>query len=409
MKQFSELPVSAYLQDRLAAAKFVTTTAVQAAAIPPALEGRDILATAQTGTGKTLAFLLPIMEQMLHLKPNGVYALVLVPTRELAMQIVGQYDLLRGKKFPPAALIVGGLSEKDQIRAMRDGAEVVIATPGRLEDLVDRRLVDLKNLKVLVLDEADRMLDMGFIPAIRRIVAGLPKKRQTMCFSATLEASVKHLVGDYLNKPVRVEVGSTLKPHENVTLRAYEVSNDKKMALLERLLQDEPGRYLVFARTKRGCERLAKRLTRDGFKAGMIHGDRSQPQRNAALADFQRGRSQLLIATDVASRGIHVDDIAHVVNYDMPTLAEDFVHRVGRTARAGARGVATSFVNWTERTDLVKLERTLGVKIERMTVEGDLAAEERVGPIDTSNLVPERASKDSRMMRLPGEVLQRYG
>ncbi|MDP9267824.1 MAG: DEAD/DEAH box helicase [Acidobacteriota bacterium] len=408
MKQFSELPVSAYLQDRLAAADFVTPTAVQAITIPPALEGRDILATAQTGTGKTLAFLLPIMEQMLHQKPNGVYALVLVPTRELAMQIVGQYDLLRGKKFPPAAQIVGGLSEKDQIKTMRAGAEVVIATPGRLEDLVDRRLIDLSKLKVLVLDEADRMLDMGFIPAIKRIVAGLPKKRQTMCFSATLEASVRHLVGDYLKNPVRVEVGSTLKPHENVTLRAYEVSNDRKMALLEKLLQDEPGRYLVFARTKRGCERLAKRLTRDGFKAGMIHGDRSQPQRNAALADFQRGRSQLLIATDVASRGIHVDDIAHVVNYDFPTLAEDFVHRVGRTARAGARGIATTFVNWTERTDLIKLERTLGVKIERMTVEGDLAAEERVGPVDTSNYVPTPVGKDSRMVRLPGEVLQRY-
>jgi len=331
-----------------------------------------------------------------------------VPTRELAMQIVGQYDLLRGKKFPPAAQIVGGLSEKEQIKTMRAGAEVVIATPGRLEDLVDRRLIDLSKLKVLVLDEADRMLDMGFIPAIRRIVSALPKNRQTMCFSATLEASVQHIVGDYLKKPVRIALGSILKPHENVTLRAYEVSNDKKMALLEKLLQDEPGRYLVFARTKRGCERLAKRLTRDGFKAGMIHGDRSQPQRNAALADFQRGRSQLLIATDVASRGIHVDDIAHVVNYDFPTLAEDFVHRVGRTARAGARGVATTFVNWTERTDLIKLERALGVKIERMTVEGDLAAEERVGPVDTSNLVPTRASKDSRMMRLPGEVLQRY-
>ncbi|MBI2677579.1 MAG: DEAD/DEAH box helicase [Candidatus Koribacter versatilis] len=408
MKQFSELPLSAYLQDRLVAANFVTATPVQASTIPPALEGKDVLATAQTGTGKTMAFLLPIMQHMLHSKPNGIYALVLVPTRELAMQIVGQYNLLRGKKFPPAAQIVGGLSEKEQIKTIREGAEVVIATPGRLEDLVDRRLIDLKHLKVLVLDEADRMLDMGFIPAIRRIVGALPKNRQTMCFSATLEASVQHIIGDYVKKPVRIEHGSILKPHENVTLRAYEVSNDKKMALLEKLLKDEPGRYLVFARTKRGCERLAKRLTRDGFKAGMIHGDRSQPQRNAALADFQRGRSQLLIATDVASRGIHVDDIAHVVNYDFPTLAEDFVHRVGRTARAGARGVATTFVNWTERTDLIKLERALGVKIERMNVAGDLEAEERVGPVDTSNLVPTRASKDSRMMKLPGEVLQRY-
>jgi ATP-dependent RNA helicase RhlE len=408
MTQFSKLPISAYLQDRLAAAQFVTATEVQASAIPPALEGRDILATAQTGTGKTMAFLLPIMQQMLHKKPDGIHALVLVPTRELAIQIVGQYDLLRGKKFPPAAQIVGGLSEKEQIKQIKDGAEVVIATPGRLEDLTERGLVNLKHLKVLVLDEADRMLDMGFIPAVKRIVAGLPKKRQTMCFSATLEASVQHLVGDYLKNPVRVEHGSILKPHENVTLRAYEVSNDQKSALLQKLLTEEPGRYLVFTRTKRGCERLAKRLTREGFKAGMIHGDRSQSQRNAALAEFQRGRSQLLIATDVASRGIHVDDIAHVVNYDFPTLAEDFVHRVGRTARAGAMGVASTFVNWTERTDLIKLERALGVRLERMTVEGDLAAEERVGPVDTSNLVATPVGGRSKMVRLPGEVLQRH-
>jgi ATP-dependent RNA helicase RhlE len=405
---FSELPLSAYLQERLAAAEFLHPTPVQEGAIPAALAGRDVLATAQTGTGKTMAFLLPIMQNLLHRKPAGVYALILVPTRELAIQIVGQYDLLRGKKFPPAAQIVGGLSEKEQIKQIKAGAEVIIATPGRLEDLWDRDLLDLSRLQVLVLDEADRMLDMGFIPAIRRIVGGLPKQRQTMCFSATMEASVAHIVTDYVKNPVRLEFGSTLKPHDAVMLRAYEVSNDQKFALLQRVLEEQPGRTLVFSRTKRGTERLAKRLNKGGIKAGMLHGDRSQSQRNAALADFQRGRTKLLIATDVASRGIHVDDIAHVINYDMPEIAEDFIHRVGRTGRNGASGLATTFVNWTERTDLLKLEKTFGLKIERMTVDGELAAEERVGPVDTSNLVLTPVGNGSRMVRLPGEVLQRY-
>src|SRR5213075_1937139 len=290
MKQFSELPICPYLKDHLSAANFVTPTAVQDAAIPKALEGHDILATAQTGTGKTLAFLVPIMEQMIQSKPDGVQALVLVPTRELALQVGAQYDMLRGKKLPAAALVVGGLSEAAQVKAIRAGARLVVATPGRLEDFMDRRMVDLSKIKVLVLDEADRMLDMGFIQAIRRIVAPLPKNRQTMCFSATLETSVAHLVDDYMRKPVRLAFGSTLKPASSVKLQAYEVATDQKLALLERILADETGRCLVFARTKRGTDRLAQKLVRDGFEATMIHGNRSQSQRNVALADFQKGK-----------------------------------------------------------------------------------------------------------------------
>src|SRR5256885_14339313 len=267
MLLFSELPICPYLKDRLSAADFVTPTAVQDAAIPKALEGKDILATAQTGTGKTLAFLVPIMEQMIQSKPDGVQALVLVPTRELALQVGAQYDMLRGKKLPAAALVVGGLSEAAQVKAIRAGARLVVATPGRLEDFMARRMVDLSKIKVLVLDEADRMLDMGFIQAIRRIVAPLPKKRQTMCFSATLETSVAHLVDDYMRKPVRLAFGSTLKPAASVKLQAYEVATDQKLALLERILGDETGRCLVFARTKRGTDRLAQKLKRDGFAA----------------------------------------------------------------------------------------------------------------------------------------------
>ena len=405
---FSELPICAYLQERLSSQKFINPTPVQAATIPPALEGKDILATAQTGTGKTLAFLLPIMQRLLAQQSDGVAALVLVPTRELAMQIVAQYDRLRGRRLSPAAQIVGGLSEKAQIQSLRDGANFVVATPGRLEDLIDRRLIQLNKIKVLVLDEADRMLDMGFIDAIRRIVAPLPKQRQTMLFSATLDASVAHLVHDYLRKPLRVELGSVSRPVSSVKLQAFEVANDQKLALLEWLLASESGRTLVFARTKRGTERLAQKLQRGGWAASMIHGNRSQSQRTAALTDFQRGRTRLLIATDVASRGIHVDDIAHVINYDLPQVAEDFIHRVGRTGRAGAEGKASTFFSHQDRHELSQLERTLSIRMERMTISDDLAREERVKPVDTSAYTAKLVAPGSRMVTLPGEVLQRY-
>jgi ATP-dependent RNA helicase RhlE len=409
IKHFSELPLSAYTQERLAAAEFSIPTTVQASAIPHGLAGTDILATAQTGTGKTLAFLVPVIERLLTDKPAGVSALVLVPTRELAIQVVTQYDQLRGKKLPAAAQVVGGLSEREQIKSIKAGARLVVATPGRLEDLISRRLIDLSTLKILVLDEADRMLDMGFIQPIRRIVAKLPKDRQTMLFSATLETSVVHLVGDYLRNPVRLAFGSTLKPGEQIKLQAYEVSAEQKLALLRRLLENETGRCLVFTRTKRGTERLAKKLVHEGISAAMIHGGRTQPQRNAALADFQKGKVRLLIATDVASRGIHVDDIAHVINYELPEVAEDFVHRVGRTGRAGANGLASTFFSRQEMHDLATLERTLKIRMERMKVEGTLAREERPKPVDVSNYVPKPVGKGSRMVRMPGEVLQRHG
>src|SRR6202040_3252299 len=269
---FSQMPVSAYMKERLAAAGFTKPTPVQAAAIPQALAGKDVLATAQTGTGKTLAFLIPIIEGMLQNKTPGIAGLVLVPTRELAMQVVEQYNALRGRQLGPAALVVGGLAEGAQLTALRKGARLIVATPGRLEDFLDRKLVNFRSLRVLVLDEADRMLDMGFLPSIRRIAAVLPKDRQTMCFSATLEASVAHLVKDYLRNPVRLAFGSTLKPSENVRLQAYEVSLDAKSEMLRRLLAKESGRCLVFSRTKRGAERITTNLSRQGIHAAMIHG-----------------------------------------------------------------------------------------------------------------------------------------
>jgi ATP-dependent RNA helicase RhlE len=409
---FSQMPVSAYMKERLAAAGFTKPTPVQAAAIPQALAGKDVLATAQTGTGKTLAFLIPIIEGMLQNKTPGVGGLVLVPTRELAMQVVEQYNALRGRQLGPAALVVGGLAEGAQLTALRKGARLIVATPGRLEDFLDRKLVNFRSLRVLVLDEADRMLDMGFLPSIRRIAAVLPKERQTMCFSATLEASVAHLVHDYMKNPIRLAFGSTLKPIESVRLQAFEVSSDRKQSLLQHLLTKEPGRCLVFARTKRGAERLALSLAREGFSAAMIHGGRSQSQRNAALAGFQQGRHRILVATDVASRGIHVENIAHVFNYDLPEIAENFIHRVGRTGRAGGRGVASTLFGRDQRNELLQLERTLGIKMERATVDAsvikrnDLVPREHPMEVDLGRLGGIVPGASGRIARLPGEVLQ---
>jgi ATP-dependent RNA helicase RhlE len=409
MQSFSELPISPYLKERLSSASFVTPTPVQAAAIPQALAGKDVLATAQTGTGKTLAFLIPIMEKLLERNTPGIAALVLGPTRELAMQVAEQYDALRGKQLRPAALVVGGLSEGKQLQALRGGARIVIATPGRLEDFLGRRLIDFRALRVLVLDESDRMLDMGFLPSIRRIAAVLPKERQTMCFSATLEASVAHLVNDYLRNPVRLAFGSTLKPSESVRVQAFEIAPERKQELLYRLLAKETGRCLIFARTKRGTERLAWSLIREGFAAAMIHGGLSQSQRTAALEGFRAGRHRVLVATDLASRGIHVQDIAHVINYDLPEIAENFIHRVGRTGRAGELGVASTLFAREQRSELMQLERTLGIRMERIPAPENLSEPQHRRPVVMDRIAPAaRAASGtgSTLVRLPGEYLQ---
>jgi ATP-dependent RNA helicase RhlE len=403
MQTFSELPISTYVKERLSSARFSTPTPVQAAAIPHALEGKDVLATAQTGTGKTLAFLIPIAEKLLRRNTPGIAALVLVPTRELAMQVVDQYNALRGKQLAPAALVVGGLAETQQLSILRKGASVVVATPGRLEDFLDRRLIHFQALQTLVLDEADRMLDMGFLPAIRRIVAVLPKERQTMCFSATMEGDMARLVQDYTRNPVRLAFGSTLKPSENVRLQAFEVAVDAKHGMLHHLLLKESGRCLVFSRTKRGTERIARNLNRDGIQAAMIHGDRSQSQRTAALTGFQQGRYRVLVATDLASRGIHVQDIAHVINYDLPEVAENFIHRVGRTGRAGKRGVASTLFAREQRSELFQLERTLGIRMERMQADSQ-PPETQVRPRDGASRMS--LTPGPKMVRLPGEILQ---
>ena len=394
MTTFQELPLSVALQQKLAAAQFKTLTPIQERAIPPALEGKDVIGTAQTGTGKTLAFLLPLIEMLQREPSRQANALVLLPTRELAMQVHEQYEQLRGDSMPKAALVIGGVPEKTQIHSLRAGCGLIIATPGRLQDFIDRKLADLRQIKMLVLDEADRMLDMGFLPAIQRIVAVLPQRRQTLCFSATMEQSVAALVHDYMRNPVRVALGSVLKPAESVQLTAYEVRPMEKMDALWQLLHAQAGQTLVFARTKRGAERIAKSLVRDGINAALIHGDRSQSQRNQALNGFQEGRFQVLVATDIASRGLHVDDVAHVINYDLPKMAEDFIHRVGRTGRAGSQGHASTLVAGGEVLELRHIERTLELRIERKQV----STAERPRRF-IQNTLPTRT-----LTALPGEV-----
>ena len=402
MQRFSELSISPSLKEQLTAARFSTPTPVQAAAIPQALEGKDVIATAQTGTGKTLAFLIPLLEKLSVEKAAGIAALVLVPTRELAMQVVAQYDALRSKQTQPAALVVGGLPEGRQLDAIRRGARLVVATPGRLQDYMDRKLVSLTGVKTLVLDEADRMLDMGFLPAIRRIVAVVPTERQTLCFSATMDGAITQLVRDYTRNPVRLSFGSTLKPSENVRLQAFEVADGEKPDVLYGLLSNETGRCLIFSRTKRGTERIAKSLNRQGINAAMIHGDRSQSQRTAALTGFQRGQYRVLVATDVAARGIHVQDIAHVINYDLPEVAENFIHRVGRTGRAGERGLASTLFVREQRTELFQLERTLGIRMDRVSTNGF----EKIAHTHRPGMERLQATPGPRMVGLPGEFLQ---
>ena len=395
---FNDFAISQRLKDRLAAANFVTPTPVQAKAIPPALEGHDVLATAATGTGKTLSFLVPMIERMdanplvpavqgegkRPIKP--IRSLILLPTRELAMQVLENYAKIMPNAKSDSVLVCGGLSEGAQLDALRRGPRLVVATPGRLEDFLKRGAISLRNVEMLVLDEVDRMLDMGFLPAIRRIVGALPKTRQTMCYSATLDANIREIVRDYVQNPVRIEIGTTSKPNERVELRAYMVMQDQKLGLLDKMLGEEAGTYLVFSRTKHGADRMGRKLEKLGHTVSIIHGDRSQSQRSAALKAFATGKSRILVATDVAARGIDIKHIAHVVNYDLPGASEDFVHRIGRTGRANATGVATTFVMPQERSDARKMERELKIQFDWRVTDKDIVKEERNAPIDTGRM-----------------------
>jgi ATP-dependent RNA helicase RhlE len=368
---FEHLNIHPRLVEQLANQRITEPTPIQAQAIPPALEGRDLVAIAQTGTGKTLAFGLPALTRLAKNKHNGTRMLVLTPTRELAIQVASVLGPLGEPHGLNVTCIYGGVGYEPQTKALRRGAPIVIATPGRLIDHINQKNVRFESLSVLVLDEADRMLDMGFIPDIKRILNALPADRQTMMFSATFPKEIARLAGDFQRDPVRIEVGAISRPADDVTQRVYAVEQDRKVDLLCDLLGHVGVEStLVFIRTKHRTDRVAKKLKQQGLKAMPIHGGRSQSQRNQALSAFREGKCNVLVATDVAARGIDVQGITHVINFDIPKTTEDYVHRIGRTARAKAKGDAITFVAPEDVKALRDIERELGIAIERAEWDG---------------------------------------
>jgi len=372
---FRVLGLNAQILKAVQEAGYTEPTPIQAAAIPPILAGHDLIGIAQTGTGKTAAFVLPILTKLAGTTGGGNHrrprALVVAPTRELAAQIEENVRIY-AKHLPlRAAVVFGGVNERPQIEALRSGVDLVVATPGRLLDLMGRRLADFSGLEFLVLDEAERMLDMGFLPDIRRIVKAMPQKRQTLLFSATLSPEIEGVTREFLRAPKTVQIGRRANPAETVTQLVYEVPRHLKTALLLHLLRD-PGlnMVLIFSRMKHGADRLARQLENAGVLTATLHSNRSQNQRLRALKDFKSGAVRVLVATDIAARGIDVDDISHVVNYDFPMHPEDYVHRIGRTGRAHAIGDAISFVTPEDHSELRSVERFIGRGLVRKRAEG---------------------------------------
>ncbi len=346
---------------------FTRPTPIQEEAIPPALAGRDVLACATTGSGKTAAFLLPIVHQLLNRKRGTTYALVVTPTRELAAQIVEDLNDLAVHTPITGASVYGGVGMGAQEHAFRSGVAVIVGTPGRLLDHFRRPYANLRGLEFLVLDEADRMLDMGFLPDIKRILKHIPARRQTLFFSATMPPPIAALTRDLLHDPATVNLARKAAPAIGITQALYPVAQDRKASLLLALLESqEIDDALVFTRTKHRADRLAQFLFQRKIKAERIHGNRSQSQRTAALAGFKSGKHRVLVATDIAARGIDVEALGHVVNFDVPKVPEDYIHRVGRTARAEATGDAFTFVAPEEEADLARIERAIGKRLPRV-------------------------------------------
>jgi ATP-dependent RNA helicase RhlE len=372
--KFTSLGLSAEVLRAVVAKGYENPTPIQLQAIPAALAGRDLMAAAQTGTGKTAAFTLPLLHKLAEL-PTGpvrkVHALILTPTRELAGQVsesvrdYGKFLSLR------STVVFGGVNINPQMKTLRNGVDILVATPGRLIDHLTRRTVDLSQVKVLVLDEADRMLDMGFLPAIERILALLPKQRQTMMFSATFSPTIKKLAAKFLHNPLSIEVAQPNAAASTVTQLAYRVDSSRKREMLAHMIGSQNlQQVLVFARTKRGADRLAKHLIADGIEADSIHGDKSQGARNRALSDFKRNNIRALVATDVAARGIDISQLSHVINYELPDDIENYVHRIGRTGRAGNEGTAISLIAADEQGQFRAIERLLNTKINLDVMSG---------------------------------------
>ena len=368
---FSDFRLAQELQAATKRMGFQQPTPIQREAIPPIQAGRDILAGAETGSGKTAAFLLPIMDRLLPMQRGATRALVIAPTRELAAQIAEHFKALAGRTALTVAAVHGGVSMGPQERAFKKGVDLIVATPGRLLDHLTNTNASLEYLQFLVLDEADRMLDMGFLPDIRRILAKVPKDRQTLLFSATIPAPIVELARDFLNDPVQLNIEKKSTPARGITHSVYPVPADlKQNILLELLSNGITGSVLAFTRTKHRADKLAKFLDHNGVACERIHGNLSQSQRNATLSGFKQGKFQVLVATDIAARGIDVEALGSVVNFDVPHVPEDYIHRVGRTARAQATGDALTLVSPDEERDFSAIERYIGKRLPRKNVEG---------------------------------------
>ena len=380
---------------------YTAPTPIQAQSIPKVLAGGDLIASAQTGTGKTAAFVLPGLQRLSAPCPGrkrGPRALVLTPTRELAEQITESVRVYGKYLRVKSTCIVGGMPYPEQLRALRKSPDLVIATPGRLLDHLERGRIDLSCLELLVLDEADRMLDMGFVNDVRRIVGGLPKKRQTLLFSATISPEVKTLVADMLKSPKVIQIGRPRNPIETITQHIYAVEKALKMDLLLHMIEDwRMFSVLVFSRTKYGADKISRRLKRAGVVAVSIHSGRTQSQRQKALDGFRSGKYQVMVATDIAARGIDVEGISHVINYDVPTHAEDYVHRIGRTGRAAATGDAITFVSSEEKKYLREVGKFIGRKLTTQKCKGFSYVKSPPSQPKT-----DKSSKPSRRNQPPG-------
>jgi ATP-dependent RNA helicase RhlE len=363
---FHELGLHAAIADRCESLGYTEPTPIQKQAIPIVLEGKDLIATAETGTGKTAAFLLPIIQKLGRNPQPGITVLVLSPTRELASQIQAACRQLAPRQITSAS-IIGGVGYKGQMDALKRRPNILIATPGRLMDHVEQGTADLSKVNVLILDEADRMLDMGFLPSIKRIVKMIPAKRQTLFFSATMSNDIERVANSMLTEPEYVSASPRGTAASTIEQRAYPVAHHSKLPLLLELLEKEDfDRVLVFTRTKRGADRVAHILEKRDVKSNRIHGDRSQAQREAALKAFKSGHTNVLVATDVAARGIDIDSVSHVINYDVPEAPEDYVHRIGRTGRAGKSGNAITLLTLAEEHSMRAIEKLTGQPVERV-------------------------------------------
>ena len=397
---FEDFDIDPRCLSALRAQKIVEPTAIQAEAIPIALEGRDMVAIAQTGTGKTLAFALPALTRLAAGRVAKNMMLVLVPTRELAVQVHSVIEEFGRPLHIRAASVYGGVSLEKQTMALRKGVAVIVATPGRLLDHMGRGNVRFKSLEILVLDEADRMLDMGFLPDIRRILAKLPDERQTIMCSATFPNEIARLAEDMLYEPEQIRVGAIAKPVDTVRQTLYTVDRHGKMGLLATVLREqEVDSALVFLRTKHRTERVAKNLRRSGLKAQAIHGDRTQRQRQQALDGFKSGRYNILVATDVAARGLDIDGVSHVINFDIPSTPDDYIHRIGRTARASAKGDAVTFVCPDEHLALRAIESALGHNLPRKEWEGAVSVLTLYRPAETKAAGGGRRQRQRRFFR----------